>query len=307
MKTDSRLEKVLASGELAVTSECGPPRGCRPEKVKEKAALLKDHVDGINVTDNQTAMVRMSSCTAGILIKQMGLDPIIQMVSRDRNRLAMQSEIIGACSFGINTMLCLSGDHAKFGDHPMAQGVFDIDSVQMIKMVRQMRDDGLFQGGAKIDGPPKMFIGAAANPFADPFELRVMRLAKKVKAGVDFIQTQCIFNLDKFEEWMKGVVERGLDEQVHILAGITPMKSVGMARYMKNKVPGMDIPDDVIKRLEGVPKEQQPEEGIKMAVEAIERLKQVKGVHGFHIMAIEWEEKVPQIVEQAGLYPRPKV
>ncbi|MDT8379025.1 MAG: methylenetetrahydrofolate reductase [Desulfotignum sp.] len=307
MKTDSRLEKVLASGELAVTSECGPPRGCRPEKVKEKAALLKDHVDGINVTDNQTAMVRMSSCAAGILIKQMGLDPIIQMVSRDRNRLAMQSEILGAYSFGINTMLCLSGDHAKFGDHPMAQGVFDIDSVQMIKMVRQMRDEGLFQGGAKIDGPPKMFIGAAANPFADPFELRVMRLAKKVKAGVDFIQTQCIFNLDKFEEWMKGVVDRGLDEQVHILAGITPMKSVGMARYMKNKVPGMDIPDAVIKRLEGVPKEQQSEEGIKMAVEAIERLKQVKGVHGFHIMAIEWEEKVPQIVEQAGLYPRPKV
>jgi methylenetetrahydrofolate reductase (NADPH) len=249
----------------------------------------------------------MSSCTAGILIKQMGLDPIIQMVSRDRNRLAMQSEILGAYSFGINTMLCLSGDHAKFGDHPMAQGVFDIDSVQMIKMVQQMRDKGLFQGGAKIDGPPKMFIGAAANPFADPFELRVMRLAKKVKAGVDFIQTQCIFNLDKFEEWMKGVVERGLDEQVHILAGITPMKSVGMARYMKNKVPGMDIPDDVIKRLEGVPKEQQPEEGIKMAVESIERLKQVKGVHGFHIMAIEWEEKVPQIVEKAGLYPRPKV
>jgi methylenetetrahydrofolate reductase (NADPH) len=237
----------------------------------------------------------------------MGLDPIIQMVSRDRNRLAMQSEILGAYSFGINTMLCLSGDHAKFGDHPMAQGVFDIDSIQMVKMVRQMRDEGLFQGGAKIDGPPKMFIGAAANPFADPFELRVMRLAKKVKAGVDFIQTQCIFNLDKFEEWMKGVVDRGLDEQVHILAGITPMKSVGMARYMKNKVPGMDIPDAVIKRLEGVPKEQQPEEGIKMAVEAIERLKEVKGVHGFHIMAIEWEEKVPQIVEQAGLYPRPKV
>jgi len=228
-------------------------------------------------------------------------------VSRDRNRLAMQSDIIGAYSFGINTMLCLSGDHAKFGDHPMAQGVFDIDSVQMIKMVRQMRDQGLFQGGAKIDEPPKMFIGAAANPFADPFELRVMRLAKKVKAGVDFIQTQCIFNLDKYEEWMKRVVDRGLDEQVYILAGITPMKSVGMARYMKNKVPGMDIPDDVIKRLEGVPKEQQPEEGIKMAVEAIERLKEVKGVHGFHIMAIEWEEKVPQIVEQAGLYPRPKV
>lgn len=307
MNTESRLEKILASGELAVTSECGPPRGARPEKVREKAALLKDHVDGINVTDNQTAMVRMSSFAAGIIIKQMGLDPIMQMVSRDRNRLAMQSDIIGAYSFGINTMLCLSGDHAKFGDHPMAKGVFDIDSVQMINMVRRMRDEETFQGGAKIDGAPKMFIGAAANPFADPFELRVMRLAKKVKAGVDFIQTQCIFNLDKFEAWMKGVTDRGLDEKVHILAGITPMKSVGMARYMKNKVPGMDIPDAVIKRLEGVSKEKQPEEGIKMAVEFIERIKQIKGVHGFHIMAIEWEEKVPQIVEQAGLYPRPKV
>jgi methylenetetrahydrofolate reductase (NADPH) len=307
MNTESRLEKVLASGELAVTSECGPPRGARPEKVKEKAALLKDHVDGINVTDNQTAMVRMSSFAAGVIIKQMGLDPILQMVARDRNRLAMQSDIIGAYAFGINTMLCLSGDHAKFGDHPMAQGVFDIDSVQMINMVRRMRDEEVFQGGAKIDGAPKMFIGAAANPFADPFELRVMRLAKKVKAGVDFIQTQCIFNLDKFEQWMTGVTDRGLDKQVHILAGITPMKSVGMARYMKNKVPGMDIPDAVIKRLEGVSKEQQPEEGIKMAIESIERIKQIKGVHGFHIMAIEWEEKVPQIVEQAGLYPRPKV
>jgi methylenetetrahydrofolate reductase (NADPH) len=307
MNTESRLEKILASGELAVTSECGPPRGARPEKVKEKAALLKDHVDAINVTDNQTAMVRMSSFAAGVIIKQMGLDPIIQMVARDRNRLAMQSDIIGAYAFGINTMLCLSGDHAKFGDHPMAQGVFDIDSVQMINMVRRMRDEEVFQGGAKIDGAPKMFIGAAANPFADPFELRVMRLAKKVKAGVDFIQTQCIFNLDKFEQWMTGVTDRGLDKQVHILAGITPMKSVGMARYMKNKVPGMDIPDAVIKRLEGVSKEQQPEEGIKMAIESIERIKQIKGVHGFHIMAIEWEEKVPQIVEQAGLYPRPKV
>ncbi len=307
MNTESRLEKILASGELAVTSECGPPRGARPEKVKEKSALLKDHVDGINVTDNQTAMVRMSSFAAAVIIKQMGLDPIMQMVARDRNRLAMQSDIIGAYAFGINTMLCLSGDHAKFGDHPMAQGVFDIDSVQMINMVRRMRDEETFQGGAKIDGAPKMFIGAAANPFADPFELRVMRLAKKIKAGVDFIQTQCIFNLDKFEEWMKGVTDRGLDEKVHILAGITPMKSVGMARYMKNKVPGMDIPDSVIKRLEGVSKEQQPEEGIKMAVESIERIKEIKGVHGFHIMAIEWEEKVPQIVEQAGLYPRPKV
>lgn len=305
MKTESKLEKVLASGVLAVTSEVGPPRGALPEKVREKAGLLKDHVDAINVTDNQTAMVRMSSWAAGVIIKQMGLDPILQMVTRDRNRLAMQSDIIGAYSLGINTMMCLSGDHVKFGDHPMANGVFDLDSIQLVQTVRKMRDDGKFQGGADIKSPPKMFIGAAANPFADPFELRVMRLAKKIKAGADFIQTQCIFNLDKFEKYMEMVCDRGLDEQVHLLAGITPMKSAGMARYMKNKVPGMDIPDEVIKRLEGVPKEEQPEEGIKMAIESIERLKEVKGVHGFHIMAIEWEEKVPQIVEKAGLFPRP--
>ncbi len=308
MKTESRLEKVLASGQLAVTSECGPPRGADAEIVREKAAHLKGYVDGVNITDNQTAMVRMSSVCAGIIVKEMGMDPIIQMVARDRNRLAAQSEVLGAAAHGINTMLCLSGDHPKFGDHPMAKGVYDIDSVQMIKCVKDMRDEGLFQGGAKITGGlPKMFIGAAANPFADPFELRVARLAKKVKAGVDFIQTQCIFNLDKFEEYMKQVVDRGLDKEVHILAGITPMKSVGMARYMKNKVPGMDIPDSVIDRLAGVPKEKQAEEGIKMAVEDIERLKECKGVHGFHIMAIEWEERVPEIVEMAGLMPRPEV
>ncbi|WP_462268646.1 methylenetetrahydrofolate reductase [Desulfobacter sp.] len=307
MKTESRLEKVLASGQLAVTSEVGPPRGCNIDIVKEKANLIKDYVDGINITDNQTAMVRMSSIAAGIALKQMGLDPIIQMVSRDRNRLAMQSDILGASAFGCNTMLCLSGDHPQFGDHPMARPVYDIDSINMIKMVKDMRDEAKFQGGADITEPPKMFIGAAANPFADPFELRVMRLAKKVAAGVDFIQTQCIFNTAKFEEWMKQVVDRGLDEKVAILAGITPMKSLGMAKYMKNKVPGMDIPDEVIDRLAGVDKDKQAEEGIKMAIEQMQRLKECKGVKGFHIMAIEWEQKVPELVEGAGLSPRPQV
>ena len=307
MKTESRLEKVLASGQLAVTSEVGPPRGCNIDIVKEKANMIKDYVDGINITDNQTAMVRMSSIAGGVVVKQMGLDPIIQMVSRDRNRLAMQSDILGAYALGCNTMLCLSGDHPQFGDHPMAKPVYDIDSINMIKMVKDMRDEGKFQGGADIKEPPKMFIGAAANPFADPFELRVMRLAKKVAAGVDFIQTQCIFNTAKFEEWMKQVVDRGLDEKVAILAGITPMKSLGMAKYMKSKVPGMDIPDEVIDRLAGVDKEKQAEEGIKMAIEQMQRLKECKGLKGFHIMAIEWEQKVPELVKGAGLYPRPEV
>ena len=307
METESVLEKILDAGHLAVTSECGPPRGAAPEKIREKAEMLKGYVDGINVTDNQTAMVRMSSLAACILIRQMGLHPILQMVTRDRNRLAMQSDILGAYAHGINTMLCLSGDHPHFGDHPMAANVYDLDSIQLIQTVRNMRDNGTFQGGDDILNPPKMFIGAAANPFADPFELRVARLAKKAKAGVDFIQTQCIYNLEKFEKWMAGVRDRGLHEKVSILAGITPMKSAGRARYMKNKVPGMDVPDDLVKRIAGVDKKKQAEEGITIAVESIERLKAVEGVRGFHIMAIEWEQKVPEIVERAGLYPRPHV
>lgn len=307
MKTESTLEKVLASGNFAVTSECGPPRGALPDKVREKGNYLKGVVDAVNVTDNQTAMVRMSSLAASVLLKQEGLDPLLQMVTRDRNRLAMQADIIGAYSLGINTMLCLSGDHTQFGDHPMAANVHDIDSIQLIQMVKTMRDEGKFQGGADIKGPPKMFIGAAANPFADPFELRVMRLAKKIAAGADFIQTQCIFNIEKFEKWMEGVRARGLHRKCYILAGVTPMKSVGAARYMKNKVPGMDVPAELVERMGAVPKEKQPEEGVNICIEIIERLKKIEGVAGIHIMAIDWEEKVKEIVERAGLFPRPQV
>lgn len=307
MKTESKLEKVFASGNLAVTSECGPPRGSLPDHVREKGRFLEGVVDAINVTDNQTAMVRMSSLAASVILKQEGLNPLFQMVTRDRNRLAMQSDIIGAYALGIDTMLCLSGDHTQFGDHPMAANVHDIDSIQLIQMVKAMRDEGKFQGGMDIKGPPKMYIGAAANPFADPFELRVLRLAKKVAAGADFIQTQCIFNIDKFERWMELVRARGLHKQCYIMAGVTPMKSVGAGRYMKSKVPGMDVPQELIDRMAAVPKEQQPEEGVAICIETIERLKQIEGVAGFHIMAIDWEEKVKEIVERAGLLPRPQV
>jgi len=306
MKTQSILEKVMEAGNLAVTSECGPPRGAVPEKVVEKAELLRGYVDGINVTDNQTAVVRMSSFAACVIIKQMGLHPILQMVTRDRNRLALQADIIGAYSHGINTMLCLSGDHPHFGDHPSAANVYDLDSVQLIQAVKKMRDEGKFQGGDDMLNPPQMFIGAAANPFADPFELRAPRLAKKITAGVDFVQTQCIYNLEKFKKWMELVRERGLHKKVRILAGITPMKSAGMARYMKKKVPGMDVPDEVVDRMAGVSKDKMAQEGLDIAVESIQELKEVEGVAGFHIMAIEWEQKVPEIVERAGLYPRPK-
>ena len=306
IKTPSRLEKVLSAGLLAVTSECGPPRGSDPEVIIKKANLIKDYVDAVNITDNQTSMTRLCSLAACIQLKLMGLDPVLQMVTRDRNRIALQSDILGAASFDINNILCLSGDHQSFGDCANGQNVHDLDSMQLVQTVRHMRDQGKFLGGDDIERPPKMFVGAAANPFADPFEIRVPRLAKKIAAGAEFIQTQCIYNLDKFEEWMKRVRERGLHEKVYILAGMTPMKSAGMARYMKNRVPGMDVPDELIKRLAGIPKEKQAEEGIDICVESIERLKEVEGVRGFHIMAIDWEEKVPEIVKRTGLFPRPE-
>ena len=306
-KTPSKLEKILAAGHLAVTSECGPPRGSDPAAIVEKGELIKDYVDAINITDNQTSMTRMCSLAACIRLKQAGLEPVLQMVTRDRNRIAIQSDILGAASFDINNMLCLSGDHQSFGDCAQGQNVHDIDSMQLIQTVRYMRDEGKFLGGDDIKRPPKMFVGAAANPFADPFDIRVPRLAKKIAAGAEFIQTQCIYNLDKFKEWMKRAGDKGLLDKVYILAGLTPMKSAGMAKYMKNRVPGMDVPDEIVKRLSDTPKEKQGDEGIKICIESIQQLKEVEGVKGFHIMAIEWEEKVPGIVKEAGLYPRPEV
>lgn len=306
--TPSKLEKILAAGHLAVTSECGPPRNGMADVVENKAKLLKDHVDAINVTDNQTAVVRQCSLACCIRLRLMGLEPVLQMVTRDRNRIAIQSDLLGATSFGIHNILCLTGDHQRFGDHPGSVNVFDMDSTRLIQTVRQMRDEGRLLGGYELtEGRPRMFIGAAANPFADPFEIRVQRLAKKVAAGVQFIQTQCIYNLEKFKRWMQLVREEGLHEKVAILAGLTPMKNVGMARYMKNRVPGIDVPDAIIKRMGGVAKERQAEEGIRICVEQIEELMQEEGIRGFHIMAIEWEEKVPEIVEKAGLFPRPEV
>jgi len=307
VNTPSKLEKILAAGHFAVTSECGPPRGTDIEEVKEKAEMIKDHVDAINITDNQTSVTRLCSLAACIQLRLMGLEPVIQMVTRDRNRIALQSDILGAAAFDIHNILCLSGDHQSFGDCPQGQNVHDLDSMQLAQTVRLMRDEGKFLGGGDIHRPPKMFVGAAANPFADPFEIRVPRLAKKIAAGVEFVQTQCIYNMEKFELWMKMLCDRGLHEKVYILAGITPFKSAGMARYMKNRVPGMDVPDDVVKRMADTPKEKQPEEGVKISIEQIQRLKEVEGIRGFHVMAIEWEEMVPVIVEKTGLYPRPNV
>ena len=307
MKSGSNLEKILKAGHFAFTGELGPPRGANVEHVREKAQPLIGNVDMVNITDNQTAMVRMSSWAAALIVKEEGLEPNYQMVCRDRNRLAMQSDILGAYAHGIHNILCLSGDHQQFGDHPNAKGVYDIDSIQLVSMIKKMRDEGKFLGGADIDVPPKLFIGAAANPFAEPFEWRVHRLAKKVTAGADFIQTQCVFNMEKMREWVKRANDMGLTEKTYILPGVTPMKSLGMAKYMKAKVPGMDVPDEIIDRLKGAKKGKVADEGIKIACEQIEEFKEMKGIAGVHLMAIEWEHKVPEIAERAGVLPRPEV
>ncbi|MEF8823204.1 MAG: methylenetetrahydrofolate reductase [Desulfohalobiaceae bacterium] len=307
MKSGTNLEKVLRSGHFALTGELGPPRGTSVEVVQEKASHLKNTVDAVNITDNQTGMVRMSSWATSMILLQQGVEPVYQMVCRDRNRLAMQADVLGSSAMGIGNMLCLTGDHQQFGDHPHAKGVFDIDSLQLVSTVKSMRDDAKFQGGADIDKPPSMLIGAAANPFAEPYEWRVYRLAKKIDAGVDFIQTQCVFNMQRMREWLKQAEDMGLTEKTYIMAGITPMKSVGMAKFMQSKVPGMDVPDEVIERLRGVPKKSQKDEGIRIAVEQMQEFKEMKSVAGIHLMAIEWEHKVPEITEAAGLLPRPQV
>ncbi len=307
MNNTSRLKKTLEEGKFAVTAECGPPKGADPNAVLKKADVLQGNVDAVNVTDNQTAIVRMSSLAACSLLKNAGHDPILQMVVRDRNRIALQSDILGASALGIRNVLCLSGDHQSFGNQSEAIGVFDIDSIQFLQVVKQMRDEGSIIGGESLSSPPDLFIGAAANPFADPLEFRTIRLAKKINAGAEFIQTQCIYNMDRFKKWLNMAVDKGLTEKAYILGGVTPLKSAGMAKYMQSKVSGMDVPGSVIKRMDSVPKDKQREEGLCICLETIEALKEMQGVKGTHIMAIEWEEAVGEIVERAGLLPRPNI
>jgi len=325
IKSGSCLERVLRAGHFAVTGELGPPQGADPAVITEKAKLLIGNVDAANITDNQTAVVRMSSIGAGTLAVQAGLEPVIQMTARDRNRLAIQSDILGAYALGMRNLLCLTGDHSSFGNHPTAKNVHDLDSVQMIEMVRKLRDEKKFQCGDEIEGvEPRFFIGAAAAPMADPIEFRPYRLGKKIKAGADFVQTQLVYDLDRFADFMERVRQLGLHEQCYIMVGVGPLKSPGMVRYMNDEVPGITIPDSIANRMTeaGAPwagkkdltKEEKSERskawkaaGIAITIDLIKQLRQIEGVAGVHIMAIEWEEAVKPIAEGAGLLPRPKV
>jgi methylenetetrahydrofolate reductase (NADPH) len=315
LKSGSNLEKVLRAGHFAVTGELGPPKNADGEVVRKKAAILKGYVDAANITDNQTAIVRMSSIGAGVIAWQAGLEPVMQMTCRDRNRLGMQSDLLGAYALGLRNVLCLSGDHQTFGNHPQSKNVHDIDSMQLIQMAVGLRDKSAFQCGEEIKGVnPRFFVGAAENPFGDPFEWRPYRLGKKAAAGADFIQTQLIYNVPRFKEFMKRVVDLGIHQQLYILAGVGPLKTAGAAKYMRDEVPGMDVPDEIVERMEAAGKGIEDkkakaaalkEEGIKICVELIQQMREIEGVRGIHLMAIEWEEAVPIIMERAGLLPRP--
>ncbi len=323
----SNLERVLRAGHFAVTGELGPPQSADGDVIRKKAVLLRGYADAVNITDNQTAIVRMSSIGSGTIVVQEGLEPVIQMTCRDRNRLAIQSDLLGAYALGMRNLLCLTGDHQTFGNHPDSKNVFDIDSVQLVKLVKDMRDEGIFECGDAFKGlEPRFFIGAAAAPFADPIDFRPYRLAKKVKAGANFIQTQLVYDVEAFAHYMEKVRELGVHQQTYILAGVGPLKSPGMARYMKNNVPGILVPDELIERMNaaGAPWADKKkdeltaedkkaraaawkETGIQICIDLIQQLRQIEGVAGVHIMAIEWEEAVKPIVEGAGLYPRPVV
>lgn len=300
----SKLQSLFEQGEFAVTCEIGPPKNAQGDGIRKHTEHLNPFVDAVNLTDNQTAIVRLSSIGAGVHVLAAGGEPIIQMTTRDRNRIALQSDLLGAYSLGVRNVLCLSGDHQTFGNHQGAKNVYDLDSIQLIQTVKDMREAKVFQSGEVIkQGEPRFFIGAVANPFADPFEFRVLRLEKKIRAGAQFIQTQCIFDMERFEAFMDLARKRGLHQQAYIMAGVMPIKSAKAAKYMQKNVSGMLVPDGIVEKMSKA--EDQPAEGVKLCIEQIKHLRTIPGVRGVHIMAVAWEEIVPEIVKGAGLLPRP--
>lgn len=311
MKSGSRLEKLLAQGEFVVTAEIGPPMSADDGVIAKKAEFMRGAADAFNITDNQTAVVRMSSIAAATLCLRAGLEPIMQMVCRDRNRIAMQSDILGAVALGIRNCLCLSGDHQSFGragkllGHPGAKNVYDLDSINQIRMFRRLRDEKKFMGGDPVKGDVPLFIGAAWTPLGDPIDFRVIRLAKKIEAGADFIQTQCVFDVERFADAMKKARAEGLTEKAAILAGVIVPKSAGMLKYMHNSVAGVSVPDKLIQRMETA--SDQKAEGVAIAAELIKEIRRIEGVRGVHVQPVEWESIMRAVSEKAGLLPRPEV
>jgi len=311
LRADSRLEKVLTAGEFAVTVEIGPPRGPDPEVLHKKADMLKGMADAYNVTDNQTAVVRMSSIAGSKILLDAGLEPVMQMTCRDRNRIAVQSDLLGASAMGIRNCLCLSGDHqkasaaGKLKGHPGAKNVYDVDSIQLISILKGLRDDAVQEGGDVITAPAPFFIGAAWTPLSPPEKFRIMRLEKKIDAGADFIQTQVVYDIARFAEAVHVAHDTGLTERAAVLPGVIVPKSAGMLRYMSENVAGVQVPDELLKRMKDA--KDAKAEGVKIAVELVQAIREIPGLKGIHLQAIEWEEILPEVIEKAGLLPRPRL
>ncbi len=294
-----RLERILRGGEFAITAELNPPDSADPQEVYDRAAIFEGWVDGINAVDASGANCHMSSVGICALLTRMGYAPIMQISARDRNRIAIQGDVLGASAMGVENILCLTGDGVQAGDQPGAKPVFDLDCMSMLETIRTMRDEQKFLSGRKLTSPPNVFLGAAINPFAPPFDFRPYRLAKKVAAGAQFVQSQYIFDVPMFREYMKRVVDMGLHEKCYILAGVGPLASGKTARWIRSNVPGIHIPDHVIERLEGA--EKQKAEGKKLCIDIINEVKEIEGVSGIHVMAYRQEEYVAEIVHESGV------
>jgi len=293
------LHQKLDAGQFVVCGEITPPQSCDGDVIRERSKQFKGFVDALNITDNQRAVVRLSSISSAKILLDEGFDPIVQMTCRDRNRLAIQSDLLGAAALGIRNLLCLTGDHQSFGDQPEARGVFDLDSTQLIAAVSAL-NSGFLLSGVEMTRPTEFFIGAAANPFAEPLEMRLIRLHKKIAAGARFIQTQAVFDLELFARWMGRVVEMGLHERVAILPGVMPVRSAKTLLWMKEKLPGIRIHPDYLRRMTSA---KDPEaEGVTLAVEMIRELKGMRGVRGIHIMPALWKGVVATIVKEAGIH-----
>jgi methylenetetrahydrofolate reductase (NADPH) len=299
----SELERRLQAGEFVITAEVAPPATTATGKMCRNVEMVHPYAAAINFTDSPSATCRMSSWACSRLAIEHGAEPVMQIAARDRTRTGLQAEVLGAYALGVRNILCLSGDHARLGQAPISRSdILDIDSIQMLWILRRMRDDGIYLDGRPLKFAPNIFIGAAAAPFASEPRFQAIREHKKVNAGAQFFQTNLVYDPDGLEIWLNELAKRDILDKVYILIGITPLKSYKVAAYMNNEVPGVFIPDHLMKRMENAGDGAQ-EEGVQIALELIEAVREKQGVNGIHLMAVGWEEIVPRIVTEAGLLP----
>lgn len=304
LRAGSDLENVLASGGFAVTAEVTPNASAAPDHIRAQARAVKGYADACNVTDCQRALVRISSLAASAILLKEGVEPVMQMVTRDRNRIALQADLLGAHALGVRNVVCLSGDDPKAGNEPEATAVYEFTTEQFLAYAKNLRDNGRLAGGSPVEKPPRLFLGATVNPFGGAPEDTVVNLRGKVDAGADFVQTQAVYDVEAFAEWMGLARKEWLHEKAYVLAGVMPLKSSRMARFVAEKLPGVAVPPAVVERLSNAGDAKA--EGLRIALETIAALRGIEGVRGVHLMAVEWEDAVPRIVKEAGLHPRPR-